>query len=42
MVRPLLGVALLVCGRGVVVVVVVMVLPMLPVLGPTPLLVSVL
>lgn len=40
MLRPLLGVALLVRGRGMVVVVVVVVLPMLPVLGPAPLLVS--
>ena len=40
MLGPLLGVALLVRGRGVVVVVVVVVLPMLPVLGPAPLLVS--
>ena len=39
MLGPLLGVALLVRGRGVVVVVVV-VLPMVPVLGPAPLLVS--
>lgn len=42
MVRPFLGIALLVGGWGVVVVVVVMVLPMLPVLGPAPLLVSLL
>lgn len=42
MVRPLLGIALLVGRWGVVVVVVVMVLPMLPVLGPAPLLVSLL
>lgn len=40
MVRPLLGIALLVWRRGVVVMVVVMVLPMLPVFGPAPLLVS--